>query len=120
MAEQVKKQVEADRKRAAKLRSKNDETNRRISVDADALRVSGAGKAACLNTASPRPSGRITPARPADAPMDQVPDGGRAELIALPYADTLDFAEQHDKCLAEAATWREDKRLQEEAYRQGL
>lgn len=117
MAEKVRKQVEADSRRAEKLRSENNETNRIIDRDADALRVRGAGKAACLNPATASPGRRVEAARPADAAVDQVPDRAGAELIAMPFADALSFAESHDKCIAEAMTWREDKRLQIEAFK---
>jgi len=93
------------------LRSKSDETNRRIAGDARAVLVRGPGKAACLNPSSSGTSGRVTTLGQTSPAMDQVPPGERVDLIALPFAPTIRLAEQHDLCLAEAATWREWHRL---------
>jgi len=101
---------------SANLRSRNSETNRRIAGDADALRVRGPGKAACLNPATPAASGHLPPGRAADAPVAEVPDGERVDLIALPFADAIAFAEQHDLCRAEVLTWREQSGQQAEAW----
>lgn len=101
---------------ADELRRKNDEANRHISDNANTMRVSGPGKAACLSTATPSPSGRVTPARPTNVALAPMPGTGGADLIALPFIDTIAFAERHDKCLAEVKTWREDKRRQEEEW----
>lgn len=94
---------------AAELRRKHDEAARSIARDADALRLHGPGKAACSGPA-------FTPARTAgheqsggagDAAVDEVPDGARAALIALPFPGAVAFAEQHDAFRLEALAWRE-------------
>lgn len=102
---------------AEKLRSKNSEENRRIDSDAGALLVRGPGKAACLNTAAPAASGRQPTARPGDVAVDQVPDRTGTELIAMPFPDTIAFAKQHDLCLAEAKSWREQNRQMTEDWK---
>ena len=101
---------------AAKLKEQNNVENRRIAGDADAIRLRGPGKAACFNATVPGADRRDPLARPADAPVGQVPDRERIELIALPFAGTIAFAERCDLNRAEALTWREDKRLQTEAW----
>ena len=101
---------------AAKLKEQNNVENRRIAGDADAIRLRGPGKAACLNPAIPGTSRRESPARPGDAAVGQLPDRERVEFIALPFAGTIAFAERCDLNRAEALTWREDKRLQTEAW----
>lgn len=114
-AEAVKKLAARAEQIAANIRSKTDETNRRIAGDADAVRVSGPGKAACPNPAAASPGGRVTPSGTADASVDQVPDREGVELIGLPFADLVGFAERHDLCRTEALAWRENQRKQEEA-----
>lgn len=103
---------------AGKVRSKNYETNRAIAGDADALRLHGPGKATCLDTygAIGAASGHVPPGRPGDAPVAPLPDRERPALIALPFASAIAFAEQCDLNRAEALSWREDKRLQMEAW----
>jgi hypothetical protein len=95
-----------------KTRSENDETNRGIAADADALRVRGPGAASC---------GRVDhPAVPAagsqlGAPGDRSPDaaggsvpaaGGEAGLAGVPWIWLVGRAEQCDLDRAEALSWR--------------
>lgn len=99
---------------SANLRSKNNETVRRIAADADALRVRGPGKASCPSAAFVAASGHSGPAgRPGDAALDQVPDSERVDLIGLPFPDALDFAEAHDRYRAEVLTRRENDTQQD-------
>lgn len=90
-----------------KLRSRNSEENRRISGDADRLRMSGPGKAACISPAAPGASGRVAPATEGSPAVDPVPGGEGQQLIGLPFAGTVALAENHDLCVAEAKAWRE-------------
>lgn len=112
----AKKLAAEDAKRSAKLRSQNDETNRRIVGDARTVFVRGAGKASCIAPAPTSASGRKPPAGQTSAAVDQVPPGEGLELIGLPFAGAVALAEEHDLCIAEATTWREDKRLQIENW----
>lgn len=119
LADQVAAQRIANKAAAAintDIRKKSDEEIRRIDRDADALLVRGPGKAACPRPAAASgPAGGHGPAnRPADAPVDQVPDPERVDLIAVPFADAISFAEQHDKLRSEALSWRESDRRQAE------
>ncbi len=91
---------------AAKIRSKNREKIRRIDAAADTLRLSGPGKASCPGAATPV-AGRSAPQQPGNAAVDQVPDRARNDIIALPFADTIAFAEQHDRCLADLSSYRD-------------
>lgn len=91
----------------AKIRSNTDETNRRIAVDANALRVRGPGKAACPYPAASGSGGHVDSAATADASVDPVPDGQRPALIALPFPATIDFAEAYYRLLAEVKAWRD-------------
>jgi hypothetical protein len=81
----------------AKIRSKNDETNRRISADADDLRLRGSGKAACPGASSAAAVRYVAAGRTTDAAVGEVPDPQRVDLIAMPFADAISFAEQHDQ-----------------------
>lgn len=102
---------------SARLRSRNDETNRRIAGDADALRVRGAGKAACLNPATPSTGRRVEAVAEGSPAVDQVPDGEGQQLIGLPFPGAVALAENHDLCIAEAKSWRELHRQLEEAWK---
>jgi hypothetical protein len=95
------------------IRSKTDEKSRTIAVVADDLRVRGPGKAVCTSVPTPAASGHVAAAGPADAAVDQVSDRERVDLIALPFADAIAFAEQHDLILAEAEAWRESHAAQQ-------
>ncbi len=94
-------------KLAAELRSKNDATIRAIAGDADDLRVRGPGKAGCGSPAAASSGRLVPPARPGDAPLAPLPYPEWNELIGLPFAPTVAFAEQHDLCRAEALNWRQ-------------
>lgn len=92
---------------SSKARSLNSETNRRIAGDADAIRVSGPGKASCLNPATVGTGRRVTPAGKPDVARSEVPTGdGEALLAAVPWPWLVDRAEQCDLNRAEAETWR--------------
>jgi hypothetical protein len=99
---------------AATLRSQNNETNRRIAGDADTLRVSGPGKAACVSSATPGAGRRQPASGNGNAAGPQVPAGnGPAlpELAAVPWPWLVNRAEQCDLNRAEVLTWREWHRL---------
>lgn len=114
-AEQIAKRAEEI---SAKARSLNNETNRRIASDADAVRVSGPGKAACLNPSTPGAGRYVTPIGKPDAARPQVPTGDREALLAaVPWPWLVDRAEEHDLCLAEAATWRSWHKQLEESWK---
>jgi hypothetical protein len=102
---------------SAKARSLNNETNRRIARDADALRVRGPGRAACLNPATPGASRRQPAIGQADAARPEVPPrDGEALLAAVPWPWLVDRAEQCDMNRAEAETWRNWHKQLVEAY----
>jgi hypothetical protein len=91
---------------AQKLREKGREDDRRIAADADDLRVRGPGHAACSAVVSaPRAPGGAAAAGEAGAAVAPVPDGGGAELIALPFAGAVQLVEDHDQCLADRSRW---------------
>jgi hypothetical protein len=85
------------------IRNRTDEENRRIAGDADALRVSGPGKAACRP--APAASGEHEPGRGnGNAPGPQVPPDDSA---AVSWGWLTDRAEEHDLNRAEVLAWRE-------------
>lgn len=96
------------------LKGLNDAKNTRIDSSADALRVRGSGKAACPgNTRLPASSsGHQQPSGTGNAALPQLRDAGGIDLIALPFADTVDFGQEHDRYRAEVLTWREWYRQQ--------
>jgi hypothetical protein len=100
------------------IRSKTDEKSRAIAGIADDLRVRGPGKAICTSIPSAPARRHDAPAGTADAAVGEVPDRERFDLIALPFADAIAFAEQHDINLAEAAAWRESRAAQENAWKE--
>lgn len=103
---------------SAKLRSLNNETNRRIAGDADALRVRGAGKAACLNPATPGAGRRIAPSGNRNDPgLEVSPGDGQPMLAAVPWSWLVDRAELCDLNRAEVLTWREWHKQLEEAWK---
>jgi len=104
------KAIALERKAAAlaeTLRSRNNETNRLIAADADDLRLRGPGKAACPVAAPAAPGGHQPPGGAADAAVAPLPDRERVDLIALPFAGAIAFAEQCDLNRAEVLTWRQ-------------
>lgn len=113
----IKAQTAADeRARAinADQRKQNDEDNRRIADAADDVRLRGPGRAVCPGAApAPRPaSGHVAPGGTGDAAVAEVPAAERVDLIALPFPDTVAFAQQCDANRAEVLRWREADRLQ--------
>jgi hypothetical protein len=85
------------------IRNRTDEENRSIAGDADALRVSGPGKAACRS--APAASGEHEPASGnGNAPGPQVPPDDSA---AVPWGWLVQRAEEHDLNRAEVLAWRE-------------
>lgn len=98
---------QADARIAADMKDRTDEDLRANARAADTVRVRGPGKAACPAVVPGRPGGHGAPDRPGDAAVDQVPPGERIDLIALPFAPAIDFAEQHDAYRIEALAWRE-------------
>jgi cell division protein FtsL len=113
------KLAEQARSLAASIRSKTDDTNRRIAGDADAIRLRGPGKAACPVAAPAATGGRIAPGGDANAPMDRLPDPERVDIIGLPFAGTVAFAEQHDLNRAEVIAWREYSAALQKAWKSG-
>jgi hypothetical protein len=98
------------------LKEQNDAQNARIHSAADDLRMRGPGKAACPGNPgfAAAPGRSQQPAGTGNAAVAQVRDSGGISLIALPFADTVDFGEEHDRYRTEAMTWREwYKRLTE-------
>lgn len=91
------------------LKEQHDAQDRRIDADANAARMRGPGKAACSgNPGVPAtPGGSQQPNRAANAAVDSVPPIQGLDLIGLPFADTIDFAQQHDGFRNEAMTWRQ-------------
>jgi hypothetical protein len=91
------------------MRDWNNAENRRIASSADTVRVLGPGKAICPGgpVIAAGAGGPQSARGPGDASVAQVPSGERVDLIALPFAPTVDFAEQHDLNRAEVLTWRE-------------
>lgn len=104
-------QVEVDNRGAeiaAEERRKHDEEDRRIATAYDALRLRGAGKAACTNSAFlPAASGGHDQAGgSADGAVADLHNQQWQPLVGLPLAPTLDFGEQHDSFRNEALSWR--------------
>jgi hypothetical protein len=85
------------------IRGKTDEENRRIAGDADAVRVSGPGKAVC-RPAPAAPGGHDKASGKPDAPGPQVPP---ADSAAVPWPWLVQRAEQADLNRAEVLAWRE-------------
>jgi hypothetical protein len=95
-------------KLAKAFQEKNREENSRIARAADDLRLRGPGAARC--TAFPGLSaaarGSQSSDRSGDASVAGLRNEERTDLIALPFAPTIDFGEQHDGFRAEAISWR--------------
>jgi len=88
------------------LRDRTDEENRRIAGDANALRLRGPGKAVCPGVPT-APGGHKQAAPSSDAPVAQLPNTRGAELIALPFDDTIGFGKSYDELLNENKAWRD-------------
>jgi hypothetical protein len=88
------------------LRDRTNEENRRIAGDADTLRLRGPGKAVCPALPS-SPGGHQQAAPSSDAPVAQLPNTRGAELIALPFDDTIGFGKSYDELLNENKAWRD-------------
>lgn len=93
----------------SKIRSKSDEDVRAINRDADVVLLRGPGKAVCpgLAAAPGAAGGHGAASGAGDAAVGEVPDPERAELIALPFAGTIAFANQCDVNRSEVLSWRE-------------
>jgi hypothetical protein len=87
---------------AAKIRSKNDEENRRIAGAADALRVSGPGRAVCARPPAAA-SGPQSASAAAAAAGSEMPS---ADSAAVPWGWLVTRAEEHDQLRAEVLSWR--------------
>jgi hypothetical protein len=100
----------ANAKISAALKERHNEEVARNAADANALRLSGPGKAACAGNpgSAAAPRGHVQAASAADAPLDQVPDPAGVQLIGVPFNDAVDFAQAYDDLLSEAKTWRDD------------
>lgn len=91
----------------ARMRSENDAKLRDVGRDADALRLRGPGRAACSAVLSGGSGGRDQAGGEARAPVSELPDAGRAELIALRFDAATDLGESHDSLRVEVLGWRE-------------
>jgi len=91
----------------ATLRRKNDETARTIIHDAGTVRLSGPGKAQCRPSLPVAARGSQPTRGTSDVAVAEVPPGQGLDLIGLPFAATVDFAEQHDLNRAEVLAWRD-------------
>jgi hypothetical protein len=86
-------------------RKRNEEAHRRIDRSADALLVRGPGKAVCSVRSQPSASPNPAPgAGQVAGGLDQMPNGGGSDLIALPFTGTVKFARQADHCEADLAS----------------
>lgn len=91
-------------------RKRNAQAHRDNDVAADALLVRGPGKAVC----SVRPVASGPALRPADGSpvavngqVAGVPEPGGQSLIALPFADSVSFAREHDSCQIDRKSWED-------------
>jgi len=92
----------ANVKIAAEIRRRHDEEARRIAAGADALRVSGPGRAAACPPATP--GGHQPPGGAGNAPGPEMPPGDRA---AVPWQWLVARAESADLNRSEVLAWRE-------------
>ena len=100
------------------IRSQNDAENRRISSDANSLRLRAPGRAECTSIAGvpTGPSGPQPANGASGTPVARVPYPEWQSLLGMPAAPTITFAEQHDLNRAEIIAWREWYRKQQEAW----
>jgi hypothetical protein len=90
---------------AAKLKERNDAKMDSVRRDADALRLSGPGKALCRSAGlSAAPGGHVAADRDADASGPPMP---AEDSAAVPWPWLVDRAEEHDAYRLEALAWRE-------------
>lgn len=89
-------------------RNKAHEEIQHNAVRADALRVRGPGAAACVDPGLPVGAGGSgTTGGRADDALAGMSGGERERLIALPFGETVDLAEQADANRTEVLAWRE-------------
>jgi multidrug efflux pump subunit AcrA (membrane-fusion protein) len=92
-------------------RNRNAQANRATVAAADDLRLRGPGKASCgpldYSGVPASPGGHDATIGKTNAPVAAVPDPQRVELIALPFAGTVNAAEVCDMNRNENATWRD-------------
>ncbi len=105
---------------STEIRSKAVEENRRTAERADTLRVSGPGKAAyqCKPVAGVSTGGPVAASQATDVPMAGVPGETRLDLIVVPFAELVAFAEQHDLNRTEVLSWRENQLKQTQLIEQ--
>lgn len=107
------RQAQAEREKigdiiARKIKEQNDETVLAINRLGDSLRVRGPGKASAhCAPVSPGASGYKPASGSGDVAVDRLSDQERIDLIALPFGELIDKAEQCDMNLAEVNAWRE-------------
>lgn len=103
-----------------KIRSMTDAENSRIAGVADTLKLRGPGRAVCPGNpvAATPASGRDAPAGPADAQLARVPYPEWQQLLAVPFAPTIDFGRGHDQCQAELKAYRAQRKELEAAWQQ--
>jgi hypothetical protein len=104
ITKQANKLTQKANKISEDARKLNNDAITAIGKSADIIRVSGPGKASCSGPIATG-SGGSTSGGKTDAPVADVPNQERVELIGLPFPPTVTFAEQHDKCQIDRKTW---------------
>ena len=99
---EARKSADQIKRISKELKDRTDEDNRRIAGDANSLRVSGPGKAACRP--APAASGNDKGGSKPDASGPPLPPDERA---AVPWGWLTDRAEEHDQLRAEAQAWHD-------------
>lgn len=91
------------------IRKKANEEASRSARGFDDVRLHGPGKAVCPGSAiAPSSASRHVEApAAAGAPVGQVPDSGRPDLIAVPFDDFLTVIERGDQAIIEDRAWRD-------------
>jgi hypothetical protein len=101
------------------IRDANNAENRRINASAQSILVRGPGRAVCSGNAgvpaSPGGSQSADGTGGIALPRLSYPDG--EQLIGMPFAPTVAFAEQHDTNRAEVLTWRDWYKRESEAFK---
>jgi heme exporter protein D len=92
---------------SANIKAQVEYEDRLIAGDANALRVSGPGKARCpIIPASP--GGHVAPAaKPDDAGPSLPPGDGQNLLAGVEWGWLTDRAQEHDQLLADEQAWRD-------------